>query len=215
MLKFGLACEGITDHAVLESILFGFFDELDDGEITKLQPLEPTKGGWGTLTQYLAHSRFSEDLTAVNYIIIQIDTDIAEKLDIQQHDADGNKLSDVLIVTNTIQKLNEIIEANNQDSENLKSKVIYAICVESIECWLINSHARNDTEICEHSDKCFDTLKELVNAIGGLGSVKKKRAKYLKLSKHFEEDRNRILELAERDYSFSQFLERLQECETG
>ena len=40
MVKFGLACEGITDHIVIENILCGFYKDYDDldEEIQAFQP---------------------------------------------------------------------------------------------------------------------------------------------------------------------------------
>lgn len=213
MLKFGLACEGITDHAVLESILLGTFDNLDEDEIIRLQPSDPQKGGWNALIQYLGHSRFREDLNIVTYVIIQIDTDIAEDANIQIQDDNGNRLSDQQIVLNTISRLTQEIENNHKDYVDIQGKIIFAISVESIECWLINSHARDSSEYCNHDIKCFDTLKHLIEKIGDLGTVKKKRQNYLRLSRHLEEDISHINELAERDMSFNMFFDKLKECE--
>ena len=209
---FGLACEGITDHAVLESIILGTFQELDEDEITNLQPADHhQRGGWGTLLKYLRNSRLKEDLEAVNYIVIQIDTDIANDANIITKDENGSRLSDEEIVLNTINMLETEIKNNHDDFENIKSRLIFAISVESIECWLINSLARDESEYCDHSKKCFETLKELVESIGGLGVAKKKRPHYLRLSRHLENEINKIEELANRDISFNKFITKLKE----
>lgn len=213
MAKFGLACEGKTDHAVLESIILGTFPNLDESDITVLQPVNPQHGGWNALIQYFGLSRFREDMKAVDYVIIQIDTDIATDAGIQVEDENGNRLTDQQIVANTVSVLMTEIESNHEDVEDFQERLIFAISVESIECWLINSHARDNSEFCVHEGKCFDTLKALINEIGGLGSVKKKRRNYLRLSEHLEDDFERIEELSNRDASFKEFFNKLESCD--
>jgi len=42
MIKFGLACEGITDQIVIENILCGFYKAYDDLE-DEIHPFEPPR----------------------------------------------------------------------------------------------------------------------------------------------------------------------------
>lgn len=87
MNRFGLACEGITDHITLENILCGYFDDEPDLDeaIIQLQPsLDETDkvqsgfGGWEMLLEYLQSTRFRDDVLNVEYVVVQLDTDIAE-----------------------------------------------------------------------------------------------------------------------------------------
>ena len=104
MLKFGLACEGVTDQAVIENILCGFYN--DSGlrnEIKVFQPLfdatqrkqlEGEFGGWEELMKHLSTKRFRESVVNTEYMIIQIDTDISEhkNFNVSQHDLSTEEL---------------------------------------------------------------------------------------------------------------------------
>ena len=69
MLKFGLACEGVTDQAVIENILCGFYNDKElRQEIKSFQPLfDATQkkqldgefGGWEELFSFIANKAFS------------------------------------------------------------------------------------------------------------------------------------------------------------
>ena len=82
-MKFGLACEGITDQITLENILCGYFEAPDlDEDIQYLQPFldetdqkQQNQGGWELLLSYLKSSRFREDILNAKHVILQIDTD--------------------------------------------------------------------------------------------------------------------------------------------
>ena len=70
MLKFGLACEGVTDQAVIENILCGFYNDKElRQEIKSFQPLfDATQkkqldgefGGWEELLVLLQQSVFDK-----------------------------------------------------------------------------------------------------------------------------------------------------------
>ncbi|MCR9607603.1 hypothetical protein NB499_04535 [Vibrio alginolyticus] len=214
MIKFGLACEGPTDYAVLLNLLFGIFEELEEDDISRLQPLQGERGGWTKLIQYITHSRFLDDLEACHYVIVQIDTDIADEAKIAVNDAEGNRLGDNDIVENTIQVLTDLIKkAHTEHFEDIIKKVIFATSVESIECWLINSHAVNEEDLCKHDIKCFDRLKALMDHIGGFPTVKKKSKVYNNLTKHFYENSDSINNLKKRDESFSLLVDTINKCQ--
>ncbi len=147
MKKFGLACEGITDQITLENILCGYYEDPDlDDEITQLQPhLDKSSqkqkgfGGWEMLVDYLQSSRFRDDVINVEYLILQLDTDIVEHQGFggSFRDSNGVEYAPEELIENTISKLVSKINLNNDSfyTEN-KEKIIFSICVHSLECWL-------------------------------------------------------------------------------
>jgi len=86
MIKFGLVTEGVTDQEVISNILCGFYNN-PDLFISELQPLrdetdkppEDMYGGWGNLIEYCKSDQFKEAFQAIDYIIIQVDTDVCEE----------------------------------------------------------------------------------------------------------------------------------------
>ncbi len=224
MAVFGLACEGPTDQITLENILMGVFEELDDDEIAHVQPrfdksdesAKRTEGNWTRLIEYLGTKRFEDDLAAHDYLIIQIDTDIAEEVhaDIVIKDADGERLPDATIVENAVSRLIAAINANDPNMYvKYEDKLIFAITINSLECWLINTFIDDDAKVCLHANSCFDDLKALLNDIGGHPRLKKRPVVYDKVSKVYYETPERLDVLASRDVSFNMFVTRLKEAE--
>ncbi len=212
-MLFGLACEGITDQITIENILCGYFKNPDlDQEITALQPpLDETDqkhgdGGWPMLLKYMASVRFREDVLNTGFIIVQIDSDIAHKIPVDHKDADGNELSAETLIFNIGTKLIESINTGASGFYEVHAtKIIFAICVHSLECWLVAHHAEQ-TAIHD----CFEILKTAINP--NLIRVAKKHRNYDTLSQPFLEREN-IDAVAEKDPSFRVFIQALAKIE--
>lgn len=109
MISFGLVTEGITDQAVIANILYGFFNDTNL-DITELQPLrdETDKnrtsnfGGWHSLIEYCKSKQFKLAFQTIDYIIIQIDTDVCEEYGIAKYE--NNKVLTPLQLINKVQK---------------------------------------------------------------------------------------------------------------
>lgn len=206
MKLFGLACEGITDQITIENILCGYFENPNlNEEITYLQPFldetDQTKGegGWRMLLQYLASDRFQQDVSGCQFLILQIDTDIAEFLEIQNFQS----LSIDILIQEVIKI---IVNKINQDQTNFyeqcANKIIFAICVHSLECWLVSLYSEQ-SEI----HNCFGTLKTL--SIRPKINITKKPKNYNQLSQPFL-IRENIDVVSQKDPSFRIFIQTLE-----
>lgn len=224
MAVFGLACEGPTDQITLENILMGVFEGLDDDEIAHVQPrfdksdenATRAEGNWIRLVEYLGAKRFEDDLAAHDYLIVQIDTDIAEEVhaNIAIKDADDKRLPDATIVKNAVSRLIDAINANDPNMyAKYEDKLIFAITINSLECWLINTFIDDDAKVCLHANSCFDDLKALLNDIGGYPRLKKRPIIYDRVSKVYYETPASLDVLARRDMSFNMFVTRLKEAQ--
>lgn len=208
MSKFGIIGEGITDQITLENILCGFFQEHDlEDEIEYLLPPrdDPSKGAWWRIFQRIAGEDFRNDVLNNEFIILQIDTDVSEKqnFNVSKFDENGNPLPAESIINKVIERL--ILEINKGDAtfyQAHKDKIIFAVCVHSLECWLVALHeaAKATTE------NCFDVLLTL--KFKGF-QVAKKRNNYDKLSQPFLNPEN-IKTVAQNDTSFKHFIQQLQ-----
>ncbi|MEA3353419.1 MAG: phage tail protein [Campylobacterota bacterium] len=190
MAKFGLACEGITDHIVIENILCGFYRGYDDldGEIQAFQPAydETTKkqkedqyGGWEMLLEYLSEKRFRDNVLNSEYVIVQIDTDISD------HTNFGVQKDTSCIETyinNISTKLIESIDKQEEFYEENKDKIIFAISVHSLECWLLTIYNKDEINNC---------LKRLQREEKNLEVIKNYNS-YDKLSKPFLKKNNLV-----------------------
>ncbi|SJM93431.1 conserved hypothetical protein [Crenothrix polyspora] len=212
-MLFGLACEGVTDQITLENILCGYFENSDlDEAITELQPLfdetdqKQGEGGWSILMKYLASARFRDDVLNTEFIILQIDSDIADKLGVNNKDTNGRDLPPETIVSHIKTKLIESINNGaSQFYETHAPKIIFAICVHSLECWLVAHHAKHSA-----IHDCFDVLKTIIDQ--NVVRVAKKHKNYNKLSEPFLIRKN-IDASAEKDASFHIFIQSLATIE--
>ncbi|MDD2815534.1 MAG: hypothetical protein PHP00_07315 [Thiotrichaceae bacterium] len=143
MKLFGLACEGITDQPVLENILCGYFENLELGEeITYLQPpcdetdQQSAINGWTILQKYLSSKRFRDDVLNTTFSIIQIDTDIAPEL-LRNN---NNEKSEILVEKFRAKLVNVINQGETGFYEEQEHKIIFAISIHSLECWLYAYH---------------------------------------------------------------------------
>ncbi|MDM8569340.1 hypothetical protein QUF50_07515 [Thiotrichales bacterium HSG1] len=211
-MKFAIASEGVTDQITIENILCGFFeDENLDEDIIYLQPpFDKTKqkqasndGGWSNLFRYLKTPTFRYDVLNHTNIIIQIDTDVSPRksFDVKHEDKNGNKLNTNDLVHNVIDKLTEKIEQGKSGFYQQNShKIIFCICVHSLECWLLAYHC----EIIE-VELCLDKLSECLGK-----KVQKKYKIYNRLSQPFLE-KHKLLATAENDKSLNIFLDFIAE----
>ncbi|EGQ9966976.1 hypothetical protein [Vibrio cholerae] len=221
MPVFGLACEGPTDAVVLENILLGYVDNLDDEEdIQQLQPqLDATDkadtfGGWNQLFSYLKSKRFRDDVANSQYLVLQVDTDVAVsgQLDVLLVDADNKPLDVPNIIVRIKERLIAEIEEGQegfcQNAENAE-KIIFAISVHSIECWLFNLHnkdRKHDGRILQG----YHHLGRLLAQDRAMPKLEKTRDCYNTLSMPFYHNKKNIIGVVRaRDISFDKFVEAL------
>ncbi len=156
MTRFRLITEGVTDQAVIENILYGCCGE--DISIAELQPLRDQKdsfGNWIAVFSYCASSKFEEAFQFTDYIVIHIDTDRCEdkNFDVPRQE-EGVTLSPRQLIERVELKLREKI--GQKVWEAFGERIIFAIAVDSIECWLLPLYAK-----APHNAKyqnCLDTL---------------------------------------------------------
>ncbi|MEQ1862175.1 MAG: hypothetical protein ABMA13_19840 [Chthoniobacteraceae bacterium] len=139
MGDFALVTEGVTDHMVLKNVLIGFYKEQRDPVITFEFP-DPQAathtGGWTLVLQYLREKKFREAFQLNQYVIVQVDTDVAEDpgFDVPKQNADG-PLSIEEFIAKVVERLMQEIGA--EDCATYGDRFIFAIGVEQIECWVL------------------------------------------------------------------------------
>lgn len=142
MPSFALVTEGLTDQIVIENILFGFFDD-PDMSVNILQPLRDetdrnrtiSPGNWHQVLEYCASERFKGAFQFNDYVIVQIDTDVAADYGVSERGEEGNELS----VEDVIERVKAtLIERIGQGFyETYSRRILFAVAVQSIECWLL------------------------------------------------------------------------------
>ncbi|HIO93034.1 MAG TPA: phage tail protein [Leucothrix mucor] len=208
MAKFALACEGITDQIVIENILCGFYKDNNlDEDISPLQPpydattqkqKEGEFGGWEMLLEYLSEKRFRDDVVNNEYVIIQIDTDVSD----HPNFAVSQTMDSIEeFVGRVAQRLISQIDSKEDFYEGHKEKIIFAISVHSLECWLLPLYR---TYKKEKIVSCYDALKRESKAI----SVEKTYRKYDELSRPFLKHK-KLMTIIPQNTSFDIFINAL------
>jgi len=205
MLTFGLACEGVTDQAVLENILCGFYKDNNlRNEIKVFQPLfdetqkkqkEGEFGGWEELLRYLSTKKFRESVINTKFMIIQIDTDISEHINFG---VSQQNLSTEALISKVIERLITQIDSKKEFYSKYKEKIIFAISVHSLECWILPLYKSSKNE---KINGCFEALQREI-------SINKNYIEYDKITKLFRKNKelNKVLS---KNSSFQIFIDKL------
>lgn len=139
---FAIVAEGITDQVVLKNILLAWFADGEEPFVNFVQPqLDETSrstlkepGGWTLVQRYFEERKFIGALQLNKYLVVHIDTDIAVDMGI------------ALVVAGVQRTPEEIVEAfigwfiervGDDVWKSHGSRFLFAIAVDSIECWLL------------------------------------------------------------------------------
>ena len=153
---FAGIAEGITDQKVIDNILVGYFNNRDIN-VNWLQPAKIGKsGGHGEVTNYCRSRKFKAVFDLNEYVIIHIDTDISSELGVPHQDDNGQLISPEHLIERVIAKFREIIGEDFYDQ--YAEKIIFAIAVHSIECWLLPLHSQ---EAKSETIDCLSTLSKV------------------------------------------------------
>jgi hypothetical protein len=150
MVTFGLITEGITDQIVIENILVGYFDNPDIlvrhllpiRDITSSHSAE-NHSDWYQVFEYCKSENFKGALQYNDYIIVQIDTDVSDEIgfDVPKKEA-GRGLSAEELIERVVNKFKLLI--GEEFYEDYKQRIIFAISVDAIECWLLPLYYTNN-----------------------------------------------------------------------
>ena len=145
MNEFAIVSEGVTDYAVLKNILLGWFRDQETEPFLKPYQPDPTAegenawqefGNWENVLKYLREQKHRDALEHADFLIVQIDTDQSEHVNFDVSQRDGDQPSEPsAMVAKVAGKLREII--GTQDMAFYGERIIFAICVREIECWLL------------------------------------------------------------------------------
>jgi hypothetical protein len=159
--------------------------------------------GWSAIFNYLSESRFRDDVLNSEYIIIQIDTDIAEEMECSK-----TKTVEEIIEC-VIQKMVDTIDMNESFYEKYREKIIFAISVHSLECWIlpIYKSAKSEQIIeCEKKLK-YEVATSKSKKINKLKTEKNYR-NYDKLTQDFLKHK-KLIKIASQNSSFQIFIDKL------
>jgi hypothetical protein len=212
MISFGLVTEGLTDQIVIENILAGYFNS-PDLDIRQLQPErdkdnenKSTYGGWTLLFKYCQSSEFKQAFQSIDYIIIQIDTDVSEDYNIPKQDENG-EFTPQQLIEKVIEKFRGAI--GEDFYSKYQQKIIFAISVHSIECWLLPLYYTDNKKY--KVKNCLDTLNREIQKKHNftIDANAKNPEYYREISKQYRKPRVLMEHYAENP-SLKFFIEQIQ-----
>lgn len=136
-MRFGIVGEGVTDFYVLESLLIGFFND-KDLPVTRFRPKQQEPFGFGNLMNYLTSEDFKIDVESIDFTIVQIDTKECADWNpsINNIGDDDAQIEDFIEQVRTF-----LIDKIGIDFyQEFQDRIIFAITVHEIECWLLPFH---------------------------------------------------------------------------
>jgi len=142
-MKFALITEGPSEHRIVKRILSRYFKE-QDPIINQIQPKlidgkqdSETPGGWNEVLKYCERDDLKDILIENDYLIIQIDTDQSQTAPFSIAHTHANNIAKTAdqLIGEVIGKLTGLIKPDIM--EGYKDKMFFAICVHTIECWLL------------------------------------------------------------------------------
>jgi hypothetical protein len=209
VVAFALVTEGITDQAVLENILYGWFDDV---EINPLNPLRDTTdthraasfSNWEKVLEYCQQDEFKASLQFNEFVIVQIDTDTAAHPNFNVAlTRQGVERPLVEIIADVKQLI--VQKIGDDFYQQYQTQILIAVAVHSTECWLLPLYLSG--KMGEQVMNCHDRLSRALDKKGDDAS--KNHQNYERLSKALRK-RKTLLDTATRNESLNDFVTQLQ-----
>jgi hypothetical protein len=214
MKSLGLISEGITDQVVILNILYGYFDT-NDVELTYLTPVRDETdqnrivdgSGWYSVIEYVRSSKFNEAFQYLDFVVIQIDTDVCElpRYEVSRRE-EGIELAPLELREKVRVKLREWIGTDVFEAR--QNQIIFAIAVDSIECWLLPLYYENDAARRKKTVNCLGTLNEALRRSKGFTIDAKDPDYYDQASADYSKQRI-LRRLCRHNPSFNAFIDEL------
>ena len=200
MRGFGLISEGPTDQIVLRNIFGGLFNnkkipsqnllpEWDNEDADSLKA--SLRSNNNAVFDFCKTARFRGFLeNSDDFVVIQIDTDALKATEIKR---EYRVALNGLTIEECIETVkNKFIEhIGFTFYEEYHSRIIFAISVDALECWLLPIFFENAKAKAAKSEGCLKTLNEGISKADlGFTIHKKELSYYREISKQFQKHKD-------------------------
>lgn len=211
-IKIGFVTEGHTDYWVLKHIVANFLKSKNlELEPVQLQPKTAGEGilkygTWHNVFEYISKEEYIIDLAQkeeCQYIIVQLDTDVAGNPDgyLITKPKESGDLYDAVVAA--------IMNKTHQNFD--KAQIIPAVCIESLECWLI-PFVTNTSKKCQKTANCCNAINQELRGLNLFIDCQKKgdaSAAYDHILKQKKKAKD-IKDCSIHNLGFSKFIEKLE-----
>lgn len=220
--NIGLISEGISEHYIIKHIVQRYLGE-DDFLVNQIQPQikqqgkqkkQDSDGGWLAVLNYCTEDKFKEILDYNDYIIVQIDTDTCElaNYDVKRNKADGTLKTDEELYYDICERILKNIDLKKH--EQFKDRIIFAICFDETECWLLPIYYTDKTKC--NKNNCLFKLNQKVTT-QNLSAIPEKDKNspeavktYNAILKNIKKVKD-ITNCSQYNYGFKKFIEQLDD----
>ena len=219
MASIALICEGVSEIKMLSYIINRYMG--DDVVVNPIQPSlrishgqekQDDDGGWLQVLNHCTDNTVKDVMASNEYLVIQIDTDacIQKNYDVDIYDENHKKVTDDVlyerVCTRLIQNISEVIWGKYSD------KILFAICFDETECWLLPLYYENDAKKRCVTNNCIYMLNQKLQK-EGLGIPQKDKNSpeaisiYQKVLKKIK--RKDIPRISQYNFGFQKFVEQM------
>ncbi len=153
-MQISLISEGITDRPIIEAALTAYFAKKNFGSdvfLNAIHPKEKEPSGWFKVLKFCESEGFRNSFELNDFIIIQIDSDVHEEYEVPRQKTNVELIE--AIQARIVRSIGESYY------ETVKEKIIFAICVNMVECWLLPFYATTNSHK-KKVNNCCDTLNQ-------------------------------------------------------
>lgn len=190
--KIGIVSEGVSDYFILKHIVERYLKEKDVYTIP-LKPKVTSKNkqeGFGTWQGVFDYIKGDDNLIVeavkegCEYVVVQIDTDVSSQYGVE------NNSDDVQAFWTAIK--DKLIGSVHPDFP--KDKLIFAICIQEIECWLIPFVSTIENE-CQNTDRCLNIVNRHIRTKGSIDKQNKNSQQAQRLYQYILGQKKKPLEI--------------------
>lgn len=220
MASIALICEGVSETNILTHIINRYL-----GDSIVVNPIQPslrlsnglqkqtTEGGWLQVLNHCSDDIIKDIMAANDYLVIQIDTDacIQPNYDVNIYDENNRKVSDDILYERVSERIRRNISADVLSKYS--DKILFAICINETECWLLPLYYENDAKKRCSTTNCIYILNQRLQTEGfGIPEDKKNTPEavwaYKQVLKKMK--RKDIPQIAQYNFGFKKFVEQME-----
>ncbi|TYQ25624.1 phage tail protein [Pseudanabaena sp. UWO310] len=199
MNTFGGIVEGKTDFPIINSALIGYFNNKKI-DINWINPQNfKAVSNYDKVFKSCKPEKLKRAFLANQYIIIHIDTDVSENFGIS-HCEDDIPITPEQLIDKVVDKFKQ--EMGEIFYNQYEHRIIFAIAVHSIECWLLPLLATEDKS--SETENCCQILEKTVT-----GFRPKNYGYYQEITKRYR-DHEDFLALYTKNPSLKIFIDELK-----
>ena len=215
-MRIALVTEGKSEHWIIKHLVENYFKETEIF-FRQVQPqifddTQESIGGWLEVLKFCERTDdIKAALVETDYLVIQIDTDESPNVNFGvSHTKQGSiaKTHEELYA-DVIEKIKELI--SNEVFIEHSNKIVFAICIHTIECWLLPIYFTNNHKSATRN--CLTTLNtELrrrdLDAVPSKKQKENRKIVYESILRNWKKKKD-IKNSANHNVGFSKFVETL------